>query len=70
MDALPEDYNFRHLSAELRQIDSLVQSRLQAALAANAGTVDPFRGLYVSQQEAQSLSNGAGPAGSDPQEAR
>ncbi len=70
MDALPEDHNFRHLSAELRQIDSLVQSRLQAGLAANEGTVDPFRGLYVSQQEAQSLSHGAGQAGSDPREAR
>lgn len=56
MDALPEETTFRHLAAELRQIDTLVQSRLQAALATGEGSVDQFRGLYVSQQEALSLS--------------
>lgn len=56
MDALPEDRNIRHLAAELRQIDLLVQSLLQAALEKGESHLDQFRGLYVSQEEARSLS--------------
>jgi hypothetical protein len=67
MDALPEGNNFRYLATELRQIDTLVQSRLQAALASGEGSIDQFRGLYVSQEEALDLSRrrDGQPAGAD-----
>lgn len=55
MEAISENDHFRHLGAELRQVDILVQARLQAALADGKGQIDPFRGLYVSRQEVAGL---------------
>ncbi len=56
MDTIPEDLNLRYLSIEISQIDLLVKRALDAALQTGQEANDRFRGLYISPQEAQALS--------------
>ena len=49
------DLSLKHLLAELGRIDLLLQGQLQRWQEAGQDPADAFRGLYVSDQEAQAL---------------
>jgi AAA+ superfamily predicted ATPase len=49
------DLSLKHLQAELGRIDLLLQSQVQRWQQAGQDPADAFRGLYVSDQEAQAL---------------
>ena len=49
------DLSFKHLLAELARIDLLLQRQIQRWQQAGQDPTDAFRGLYVSDQEAQAL---------------
>jgi SpoVK/Ycf46/Vps4 family AAA+-type ATPase len=51
------DLNLKHLLAEMGRIDLLLQRQIQRWQQAGQDPTDAFRGLYVPDQEAQSLIN-------------